>query len=252
MLVAKNKSAYEWRTIMQAISTIVDEAIFNANNEGILFRAMDPSHVALINIEWSKAAFEHYQCDTDMLFAVRVDEFLKLLKRADKDESIEVSIDNAGTQSLSLRLIKQDAKKSRYYRLRLLDISSSSTTPLPRLNFTTKVTMSPNAFSDALEDIKVISDQVTIVCNDSIVRFEGKGDAGEANVTFEQGNEVQEITVNEQEAKATYSMEYLLNMVKAIDAESIVLEYSSKMPLHLEFILPFACKIHYYLAPRIE
>ncbi len=235
---------------MQAISTIVDEAIFNANNEGILFRAMDPSHIALINIEWSKAAFEHYQCDRDMLFAVRVDEFLKLLKRADKDEGIEVSIDGT-EQSLSLKLIKQQ-QKSRYYKLRLLDVSSSSTTPLPKINFTTKVTMSLNAFSDALEDIKVISDEVTIICNNNTLRFEGKGDAGEANVTFEKGDEVQEITVNEQEAKATYSMEYLLDIVKAIDAESIVLEYSSKMPIHLEFILPFACKIHYYLAPRVD
>ncbi len=284
MLVAKSKSAYEWKTIMQAISTIVDEAIFNATSEGISFRAMDPSHVALIDIQWSSAAFESYQCDSEIVFAVRVDEFLKLLKRADKDESVEVSITNnsnnsnvtdestsststaGGTAStsttdvsaLSLKFTKQNAKKSRHYKLRLLDINSSPTTPLPKLNFTTKVTMSLKALVDALKDIEVVSDQVTIYSNGNskIIQFEGKGDTGEAKITLEQGgDEVMEIIMQEgiNESRATYSIEYLVDIVNAIDdAENIVLEYSSRMPLRLEFILPFMCKIHYYLAPRVE
>ncbi len=283
MLIIKSKSAYEWRTIMQAISTIVDEAVFNATSEGIMFRAMDPSHVALIDIIWSSAAFEYYRCDGELIFAVRVDELLKLLKRADKDESVEVSITNdnsvikegedderevkesssvessASASTLSLKFTKENSKKSRHYRLRLLEIGSSSSatvTPLPKLNFTTKVTMSLKALVDTLKDIKVISDQVTIYSNGSIVQFEGKGDAGEVKVVFEQGSdEVREIVMQEgvSESRATYSIEYLSSMVDAMDdAESVAIEYSSKIPLRLEFRLPFMCKIHYYLAPRVE
>ncbi len=279
MLIIKSKSAYEWKTIMQAISTIVDEAVFNATSEGIMFRAMDPSHVALIDIIWSSAAFENYRCDNEIIFAVRVDEFLKLLKRADKDESIEVSINNnviergedaereegnvesstASASTLSLKFTKENSKKSRHYRLRLLEVGSSASatvTPLPKLNFTTKVTMSLNALIDTLKDIEVISDQVTIYSNGSIVQFEGKGDTGDVKVVFEQGgDEVREIVIQEgvSESRATYSIKYLLDMVNAIDdAESVAIEYSSKIPLRLEFRLPFMCKIHYYLAPRVE
>mgnify|MGYP003879958817 FL=1 len=283
MLIIKSKSAYEWRTIMQAISTIVDEAVFNATSEGIMFRAMDPSHVALIDIIWSSAAFEYYRCDGELIFAVRVDELLKLLKRADKDESVEVSITNnnnvikqgedderegkesssvessASASTLSLKFTKENSKKSRHYRLRLLEIGSSASatvTPLPKLNFTTKITMSLNALIDTLKDIEVISDQVTIYSNGSIVQFEGKGDTGEVKVVFEHGgDEVREIVMQEgvSESRATYSIEYLSSMVNAIDdAESVAIEYSSKIPLRLEFRLPFMCKIHYYLAPRVE
>jgi proliferating cell nuclear antigen len=279
MLIIKSKSAYEWKTIMQAISTIVDEAVFNATSEGIMFRAMDPSHVALIDIIWSSAAFESYRCDGELIFAVRVDEFLKLLKRADKDESVEVSINNnviksaeregegeeenvepsASASTLSLKFAKENSKKSRHYRLRLLEVGSSASatvTPLPKLNFTTKVTMSLNALIDTLKDIEVISDQVTIYSNGSVVQFEGKGDTGDVKVVFEQGgDEVREIIMQEgvSESRATYSIKYLLDMVNAIDdAESVVIEYSSKIPLRLEFRLPFMCKIHYYLAPRVE
>ena len=273
MLIIKSKSAYEWKNIMQAISTIVDEAVFNATSEGIMFRAMDPSHVALIGIIWSSAAFEYYRCDGEIIFAVRVDEFLKLLKRADKDESVEVSITNKDAEregeegnaesptspsTLSLKFTKENSKKSRHYKLRLLEVggAGATVTPLPKLNFTTKVTMSLNALIDTLKDIDVISDQVAIYSNGSIVQFEGKGDTGEVKVVFEQGgDEVREIIMQEgvSESRATYSIKYLLDMVNAIDdAESVAIEYSSKIPLRLEFRLPFMCKIHYYLAPRVE
>ena len=70
----------------------MEEATFVANAEGITFRGMDPSHVALIDILWPNSAFERYECDSDIKFGVRVDEFSKLIKRASKKDDIEISI----------------------------------------------------------------------------------------------------------------------------------------------------------------
>ncbi len=258
MLIARSKSSYEWRAVMQAISTIVDEAVFNATSGGISFRAMDPSHVALIDIQWSNAAFEQYSCDSEIIFAVRVDELLKMLKRADKDESLEVRMgmdekqESMPVDLLALSFTKYNAKRSREYKLRLLEVGSTQSTPLPKLSFATKVNMSLKALIDALKDVEVVSEQVTITCSSNAIRFEGKGDAGKASVTFEQDEEVREINTNT-ESRSTYSIEYLMDIVNAVDdAESVVLEYSSKMPLRLEFVMPFMCRIHYYLAPRVE
>jgi hypothetical protein len=39
-----------WKSISSTIMTIVDEALFDAGPEGIIFRSMDPSHIALIDI----------------------------------------------------------------------------------------------------------------------------------------------------------------------------------------------------------
>ncbi|MGC1929096.1 MAG: hypothetical protein WA667_08985, partial [Candidatus Nitrosopolaris sp.] len=46
VFVAKTRSPDEWKVIVSAISTLVDEATFEATVEGISFRGMDPSHVA--------------------------------------------------------------------------------------------------------------------------------------------------------------------------------------------------------------
>jgi proliferating cell nuclear antigen len=44
--------------------TIIDEALFDAGPQGITFRSMDPSHIALIDINWPSSAFEKYHCDS--------------------------------------------------------------------------------------------------------------------------------------------------------------------------------------------
>ena len=53
---------------------------------------MDPSHVALMDIVWPNTTFDVYECDSSIKFGVRVDEFLKLMRRADKKDIVEVSV----------------------------------------------------------------------------------------------------------------------------------------------------------------
>jgi len=48
----------EFEQVVKSISTIVEEATFNVSPEGITFRGMDPSHVALIDISLPNAMFE--------------------------------------------------------------------------------------------------------------------------------------------------------------------------------------------------
>ncbi|MFN4336923.1 MAG: DNA polymerase sliding clamp [Candidatus Nitrosocaldus sp.] len=282
MLIARSRSAEEWKTVVSAISTIVEEATFEATSEGISFRGMDPSHVALIDVQLLNSAFEHYICDGSIRFAVRVDEFLKLLKRAGKDDSIEISIGKVGRvegkegigegieegEAASARereeavaltaaeenmlTIKMVSKYTREYKMRLIE-STSSSTPLPKISFNTRVMMKMGSFIEALKDVEIVSDYITIKCNDSILQFTGKGDTGGAIITFKQGDEGIEEMNSKGESSATYSLEYLGGIVKAVDnAESVVIEYSTRMPLRLEFKMPYMCKIYFYLAPRVE
>ena len=84
VFLAKTKSPDEWKAVTSAISTLVDEATFEATVEGLSFRGMDPSHVALIDISWPNSAFDGYECDSALKFGVRIDEFSKLMKRGVK------------------------------------------------------------------------------------------------------------------------------------------------------------------------
>lgn len=248
MLVAKTKGPDEWKAVTSAISTLVEEATFEATSESISFRGMDPSHVALIDILWPNSAFEKFECDSDIKFGVRVDEFSKLIKRAEKNDSIEISI----TEENMLMVKISDGYKKQY-KMRLVE-STAGSTPLPKISFNTKIVLTASAFDKILSDIQVVSDYISIESGAGKAVFNGRGDSGEATITLESGSEgLEELNVKD-ESKATYSLEYLSSIVKAIGAGagSVICEYSSKMPLRLEFKVSNVGRIHFFLAPRIE
>lgn len=248
MFTAKTKSPEEWKIINSAISTLVDEATFEATSEGISFRGMDPSHVALIDIFWPNTAFDSYQCDSELKFGVRISEFSKLIKRTDKKDELEVSI----TDQDVLR-IRTSGSYKREYKMRLIE-SSSGSTPLPKLSFNSKLVLTLSAFDKILSDIEVVSEYVEIESFPERIEFLGKSDTGEAMVTMEPNSEgLEDIEVKE-ESKATYSLDYLLKIVKSVSSVGVTsaIEYSTKMPIRLEFRIANIGRIHFYLAPRVQ
>ena len=243
---AKTSGSDEWKAVISAISTLVEEATFEATGEGIAFRGMDPSHVALIDIAWPNSAFEKYECDNDVKFGVRIDEFSKLIKRADKKDSIEVSISE---ENLLLVTIGKNKK----YKMRLIE-SSATDTPLPKISYSARIGVTSTEFDKILGDIQVVSEYLSISATASKAELSRRGDSGEAVITLEKGMaEMPEIEIKE-ESTATYSLEYLNSIVKAVGtvAGTVICEYSTKMPLRLEFKVANIGRIHFYLAPRVE
>ena len=243
---ARTSTSNEWKAVISAITTLVEEATFEATVEGISFRGMDPSHVALIDISWPNSAFEKYSCDSDIKFGVRIDEFSKLIKRAEKSEGIEINISDDNMLHVAIG-------KNKKYKMRLIE-SSASDTPLPKISYDSKIALSSARLDKILGDIDVVSDYLSIKTTSKNAEFSGKGDAGEAVINLEKNkDELEDISVS-QESTGTYSLEYLDPIVKAVGgtADSIICEFSSEKPLRIEFKVANIGRIHFYLAPRVE
>ena len=156
---AKTSGSEEWKAIISAVSTLVEEATFEATVEGISFRGMDPSHVALIDISWPNSAFEKYECDSDIKFGVRIDEFSKLIKRADKNSAIEINISDDNMLLVTIG-------KNKKYKIRLIE-SSASDTPLPKIPYDIKISLPSSTFDKILGDVDVVSDYLIITASGS-------------------------------------------------------------------------------------
>ncbi len=243
---ARTNGSDDLKAIISAISTLVEEATFVATAEGITFRGMDPSHVALIDISWPNSAFEKYECDSDVKFGVRIDEFSKLIKRAEKKDSIEINISED-------KMLLVAIGKNKKYKMRLIE-SSASDTPLPKIPYDAKIELSTAAFDKILGDVQVVSDYLTIHATESKAEFSGKGDSGEVVIDLEENmEEIEDLSIKE-DCTGTYSLEYLNPVVKAVGttAGTIICEYSSAKPLRIEFKVANIGRIHFYLAPRVE
>ena len=244
-LKATTAGTDDLKAIISAVSTLVEEATFVANAEGITFRGMDPSHVALIDITWPNSAFEKYSCDSEVRFGVKIDELAKLIKRASKKDTIEIrTVDS---------MLGVTIGKSKKFKIRLIETSEGET-PLPNISYDTKISMEVSHFEKTLGDVDVLADYATITTEGTKSEFAGKGESGEASVEISEDDEAVHELSTKEKSSATYSLEYLLPIVKAVGsaAQDVKCEYSTAKPLRMEFRVSNIGRIHFYLAPRVD
>ncbi len=249
MFFAKTATSIEWKAVASSVKTLVEEATFEATSEALSFRAMDPSHVALVDLLWPSVSFEKYECDKQFKFSMRVEDLVKLIGRSDTKDTVEIS----STEEDAIMMKFMNGYK-REFIIHLIE-SSSGAAPLPKLEFDTKVTLTKNVFEKVLSDISVVSDQVTIHAVKDTLAFSGKSDVGAASIQLDKtGADVLDLQVKA-ESRATYNIDYLLGITKAagIASDTLLCEFSTKKPVKLEFKLnDQGARLHYFLAPRVS
>ena len=236
-----------YRNVVNAIGLIQEEAVFTSTPEGTMYRAMDPSHVMLVDIQIPPEACEKYESNGLRKWCIRTDDMAKIRARAEKNERVEFHVsEDAGKMKISLV-----GRRRREYENPLIE-SSMSDCPLPKLTFDAMFVVAKKEFENVLKDIAVKSNHVNIEAEKGVVFFSGKGDLGKASTSLKKD----ELCVLEvqKESKSTYSLEYIQKLLKAVDCESVKLEYSSQTPLRIEMQIGLdpECRIHYYLAPRVQ
>ncbi len=249
MFKAKINDAKLLRDMITAISTLVDEATFNIASEGIKLRAMDPSRVAMIDFEWPKTVFDEYISDVPTKMCINVGEMLKLLRRTSKDESVELALDEK-TNRLNVGI---KGKYERTFNMPTLEAMDEEV-PTPKITFNVRTKVTTDGLHQAIADVQLVSDHVKFEVDAEKLIMRAAGDLMGATIELKKGSDaLLELEVKEP-SKATFSLSYLSEIIKtaAASSEIATLEFSTDMPIRIDFQQPKEGKLTFYLAPRIE
>ena len=237
------------RDMFSAIAILVDEATFNVDLEGIQLRAMDPSRVAMVDFQWSKDVFDDYQCDQPQKMCINISELLKLLRRASREEVIEISLnpENARLQ------ISITGRYTRTFNMPTLEPQEEEA-PTPKITFKVQAKITTDGLRQAIEDAQLVSDHVRIEADNEKLVLNATGDLMGANIELKKGSDTLLDLQVQEPSKATFSLSYLAEIIKAASASSEIatIEFANDMPIHIDFQQPKEGKLTYYLAPRIE
>ncbi|KYH39545.1 MAG: DNA polymerase [Candidatus Bathyarchaeota archaeon B63] len=237
------------RDAITAISTLIDEGTFDVGPGGIKLRSMDPSRVAMVDFAMQKTAFDEYISDQNAKICLNLVELLKLLKRAGRDEAVEVLLDESKGQIV----VTIRGKYTRTFRMPTLEAAEDEI-PTPKVTFNAKVTLTTDGLRRSLEDVALVSDHVRMETDGERFMMSAKGDIMGANIELESGSDALLSLDVKEPSRATYPLSYLSDIVKAASATSdiVALEFSTDMPVRLDFKQPYDGSLIYYLAPRIE
>lgn len=240
------------RDYITAIAVLVSEATFKIEQDGLKLREMDPSRVAMVDFAVPASFFVEYVVTEKAELCVAVTELLKLLKRAGKDEAVEMFLDDA-TQKLQVTIT---GKHSRSFTMPTLETTEPEMpVPVPKVPYNARAKVTTSSLTQIVDDAALVSDHVKAEADQEKVTLTAAGDLMGATITLQKGSDALLDLEVKEASKATFSLSYLTDIVKAaaVTSEIATLEFSTDMPLKINFEQKTAdSKLTFFLAPRIE
>jgi proliferating cell nuclear antigen len=132
--------------------------------------------------------------------------------------------------------------------------ASEEEVPTPKITFNIKAKTTTQGLSQAIEDAQLVSDHVRIEADSEKLVLNATGDLMGATITLPKGSDALLDLEVKENSKATFSLSYLSEIIKAASATSEIatLEFSTDMPVRLDFQQTKEGKLLFFLAPRIE
>ncbi len=235
------KNIEHLRKAIDAISSFISEGNFRFSDDGIKFRAIDPSQIVLVNFSMDKKVFEKYSLEPTFV-GVDMVELSKILSRSMPNDKL---ILNLSDSEMNLRL---DGAMSRSFSLPLIDVSDNDVN-LPTSNFDATIEINGRIFKEALKDASLFGSSVVLRVKGNELFIEARGSSGTLKIVAKQTKQVS-VTCNA-EVVSKYSLNFLQNVVKEADPnKKIKLELKSDAPMRVSYKIG-SSPIEFHLAHMI-
>ena len=226
------------------LQSTVGEVKMVFDKDGLTVRAVDPAHIAMVELVAEASVFDSYEADKNVL-GVQLSAVMDTLKLLKGDQTMRITVDEDG--KLEMRF-GQGMR-----RVTLLDIEGLSDPKVPPL--TPAVNLKVRG-SDVLQGMKVtqdIFDLITIVATEAGLSVESKSEASAGSWLIGKDTLLQ-YEPPENEVKSSYAKDYFVSMCRAMgSADELELAFGQDYPMMVRFQL-FDGKVRVLalLAPRIE
>lgn len=247
MLSAKFTNISEWRSSLRAISKLNADTMFMFNQEGITFRGMDPTHVALLEINFPKSSFLELNCNQSY-FGINVKKFSKLMISTKKNDVIELIIKRKNSLKIKINEILK-------MEIDLISIEESKANlPMPRIDVKSKISLALDLLGKILVNIEKDSKQLMINSLEGGIEFSGKEGFEDSKINLEKGSIDLPLHDIEEESISFYDIKFLAKIIRSIgkNCDIVNMEYGNQTPVKMLFEMPSMVKAEYYLAPKVE
>jgi len=229
--------------LVNIISTLIDEVKFSISPDGMTLKAVDAAHVAMIELDVTKGAFESYSAEETEL-GLDLEKVKGVLKLAGSGETIKMEQDdNTG------KIIFKVGNITR--RMSLIDTSGMNDPKVPQLNLAANIVVPVEELQKGIRAVESISDHITLKAGPEFFELSCEGDTDSVTLRLDAGSAKID---TESDVCSMFPPDYLANIIKAIPSGTQVnIELDNDYPVKFVFTLADgAVSVSYLLAPRIE
>lgn len=226
------------------IADLVTEVRFSVTKDGIELVAMDPANVAMVVYKLLSSGFVEYEVNSETVISINLNDLKQVLRRVKPNDTL--TLENPEGK---LKITLKGASK-REFQIPLIDVEEREQ-KVPNLNFTVTVKTNASTINDAIEDVDIVGESVTLSASEKAFMISSKSDLQKADVEIPADDRT---TIEaEAETKSKYSIEYLKKMIQGSKlADRAVLQFSKDYPLKLDYTVKDRMQLMFILAPRVD
>ena len=229
------------------ISELVNEVNLKLTKDKLELIAVDPATVALVVFKLLSSAFSEYHIEKERTIGINLDAFTQILKRAKPTDILTLELeDDKNKLQMTFK-----GTTTRTFSLGLLDIDEKEQ-KVPNLKFAAKIETNTLLFTEAIEDMDIIADNLSFVASPDkfTIQSEGTTSSGKVEIANDETTIIN--LIKEEQQTSRYSVEYLKKIIKAGKlANTVTLEFGQDYPLRAEYRVLDKLSLQFILAPRI-
>ena len=232
------------KDLIDVTSPLVNEVKFNISKNEISLRAVDPAHVAMIDLRITSDAFEEYKTE-DLELGIDMDKFASIMRLANSEQMVNLEFNQKEN-----RLVIQIGNLVR--KMALIDTAGMPDPKMPNLDLPGKVVVKASELSQGVKASESISDHLAITMKKDSFQLYAEGDTDTVDLTIPKDMLI-DLSTSEK-VKSLFSIDYFSNIIKSVKAnEAVTIHLGNDNPTKVEFnVAQSKGHVTYLLAPRIE
>ena len=233
---------------INTISELVNDVKLSIDKDKLELIAIDPSNVAMVVFRLLSSAFVEYQVTGKVDISISLDGLKQVLKRAKPSDTLIIQLDE-DKRRLKLQL---NGETSRTFNVSLLDLEQKEQ-KIPDLKFNARIEMNSVTFDEAIQDMDIISDSVSLTVDEKKFSIASEGNISDGFVEITEDSGALISMDKKEPFKARYSIEYLKKIIKGSRlADKVIIQFDKDYPLKVDYILKDKLQLSTILAPRVE
>lgn len=252
---AKTVQTNAFRTLVEALKEVLNDANLEFDQTGLKIMAMDTSHSVLVYLKLDADKFEYYKCDKKIIIGVGMLNFFKLIKTMNNNDTLTLFIENENTNVIGIKIENEEKNSVTTYRLNLMDLDEEDLS-LPPANFDSILTMPSSDFQKYCRDmhhiaevmeLKSIGDQLIISCKGDFASRETVIGPANSGISFVQNADSSEIV------QGLFALKHLVLFTKCTNlCPQIELYLKNDFPLIIRYQVASLGEIKLALAPQCQ
>jgi proliferating cell nuclear antigen len=232
------------KAIIDVTSPLVNEAKFNITKKGLSLRAVDPAHVAMVDLQLKNSAFDEYKADT-MELGIDLDKLSGIMRLANAGDMVTIEYDEK-----SNRLVVRIGNLVR--RMGLIDTAGMPDSKVPQLELPAKAIVKADELSRGVRASEAVSDHLALSVDKDSFELYAEGDTDTVNLKLPKKLLVELDAPGK--FKSLFSIDYFSNMIKPVKSDDpVTIHIGTDNPIRVDFnIAENNGHVTYLLAPRIE